>query len=190
MTENAITATIPLSLKNVDEVAALFKRIDLKNPKPEDVAALQKYLKETPDLWRVVGDLEKLAQDRIMGGMNASRLFTESVKHGVTVLKKELGEEGAPMIERLLIEQAVTCWLELNMTQFAHAGATSKSIPITEAEYWEHRLSASQRRYLRALETLARVRRLLRPNAVQVNIASQQVNVMGDVKPAAAGRQS
>ena len=38
--------------------------------------------------------------------------------------------------------------------------------------------------------TLARVRRLLRPNAVQVNIASQQVNVMGDVKPAAAERQS
>jgi hypothetical protein len=36
-------------------------------------------------------------------------------------------------------------------------------------------------RYLRAIETLARVRRLTRPNAVQINVAHQQINTIGDV---------
>jgi hypothetical protein len=47
-------------------------------------------------------------------------------------------------------------------------------------ERWERVLASKEARYLRAIETLARVRRLLRLPAVQVNIAaegSQQVNV-------------
>ena len=62
----------------------------------------------------------------------------------------------------------------------------NKDITLTMGKYWEGRLSAAQRRHLRAVETLARVRRLLsRIPAVQVNIATQggqQVNVAGEVK--------
>lgn len=47
--------------------------------------------------------------------------------------------------------------------------------------YWEKRLSSTQHRYLRAVESLARVRQLTRnANAVQINIAGpggQQLNV-------------
>ena len=46
---------------------------------------------------------------------------------------------------------------------------------IVQADFWERRLSAAQRRFLRATETLARVRRLQLP-AVQVNIAERQLN--------------
>jgi hypothetical protein len=50
---------------------------------------------------------------------------------------------------------------------------------------WERVLASKEARYLRAVETLARVRRLLNLPAPQVNInlpGGQQVNVQGDVK--------
>ena len=42
----------------------------------------------------------------------------------------------------------------------------------------DRKLSAAQRRYLRACETLARVRKLRLPT-LQVNIGEKQVNVAG-----------
>jgi hypothetical protein len=46
--------------------------------------------------------------------------------------------------------------------------------------YWEWRLQAAQGRYLRACESLVRVRCLSRSAPLQVNISAQQVNVAGD----------
>jgi len=40
--------------------------------------------------------------------------------------------------------------------------------------YWDKRLSAAQRRYLRAVETLERVRKLMRPDAPSTAILMQQ----------------
>jgi hypothetical protein len=58
------------------------------------------------------------------------------------------------------------------------------AITCERGAYWERRLTAAQGRYLRACESLARVRRLSRPGApLQVNIGGQQVNMAG---PAAA----
>jgi hypothetical protein len=33
------------------------------------------------------------------------------------MLKKELGAEGAPLLEQLLIQQAALCWLKLNLVE-------------------------------------------------------------------------
>jgi hypothetical protein len=54
---------------------------------------------------------------------------------------------------------------------------------IYQADFLEKRLNYAQRRFTRAIETLARVRKVTRQTlALQVNIAGQQVNVMGDVR--------
>jgi hypothetical protein len=54
-------------------------------------------------------------------------------------------------------------------------------------ERWERILASKEARYLKAVETLARVRRLLRLRAPQLNIAlagGQQVNVAGELTTA------
>jgi len=57
---------------------------------------------------------------------------------------------------------------------------------IDQAHFLEKRLNAAQWRFLRAVETLARVRKIARRTPpLQVNIATQggqQVNVAGDVE--------
>ena len=63
-------------------------------------------------------------------------------------------------------------WVENLMT------GQLKNCTSSQLQHWEKRLSANQRRYFRAIETLARVRKLASrtPEILQVNIAEQQVN--------------
>jgi hypothetical protein len=59
------------------------------------------------------------------------------------------------------------------------------SVTLQQGQYWDTLLSSTQARFLRAIETPARVRRLARNTpALQINIASdggKQVNVQGEV---------
>jgi hypothetical protein len=50
---------------------------------------------------------------------------------------------------------------------------------MKQGMYWEQRQNAAQGRFLRAVETLARVRRLNKRPPVQINIGGQQVNIAG-----------
>jgi hypothetical protein len=49
-------------------------------------------------------------------------------------------------------------------------------------EFWEHRLSMAQKRYLTACETLAKIRKMAVP-ALQLNIGDKQINVAGNLQP-------
>jgi hypothetical protein len=163
-------------------LTALLRRVSTEKPKPEDVKALQEALKKYPDLWRVCGDLGRLAESSIIGSGPKQALVSESVKVGVDKLRDELGHSKVTALERILIDQVVLCKLQLDFTQFQYARVFESGMNIVQADYWERRLTATQKRYLRAVETLARVRRLLRLPTVQINVGAQQVNVTGDVK--------
>ncbi len=54
-------------------------------------------------------------------------------------------------------------------------------VVIAQADWWERRMTAAQGRYRRAVESLARVRRLTHPSALQINVGERQVNVAGVV---------
>ena len=104
----------------------------------------------------------------------------------VVALKKELGFGTAPPLERLLIEQVATARLRLVHAEHTYNQCVvGQSIPLAVAVYRDNLLSSTQARFLRAIETLARVRRLARNTpALQINIANdggKQVNVQGDV---------
>jgi hypothetical protein len=90
----------------------------------------------------------------------------------------------APMLERLLIDNVINAWLRCQWTEIRLADIAGE-VTYREVEFWEKRLSLSQARYLRACETLTRVRKLARNTpALQVNIAAeggQQVNVSGEL---------
>jgi len=93
----------------------------------------------------------------------------------------ELGYVGAPILEQLLIQDATLSWLKLSIIELQYSTVMKQSITLTLGIFWEKRLSAAQRRFTRACETLARVRKLSRNTpALQFNIATsggQQVSV-------------
>jgi hypothetical protein len=90
--------------------------------------------------------------------------------------RNDLGYAEASPMERMLIDAVVLAWLRYTQVERAAANTWGDSHSLTSGAYWDKRLSAAQRRYLRAIETLARVRRTALP-MLQVNIAEkQQVN--------------
>lgn len=162
---------------------ALLDKTNKENPRPQDVKALSDLLgnHKSLELWRGIASAGYLAELRVIETARATTAVKECWKHRLQVLKKELGSEGAPLLEQLLIQQAALCWLKLNLIELSYSSLMKQFITLTPGMYWEKRLTAAQRRFTRACETLARVRRLSRNTpALQFNIATeggQQVNV-------------
>ena len=167
--------------EDVAEIRDIIAKTNKENPRAEDVARLKKMLAESPKLWRVAGDFSEHALWKTTEDIEGTPFVVESVRAGVEKLKEGLGYEGAPPLEKMLINQAALCWLRLNMPERTHWIKTYESHSTETGLYWDRRLLTAQRRFARACESLARVRKLSRnAPALQVKIATdggQQINV-------------
>ena len=161
----------------------LLAKTNKEHPAPTDVKALSELLSgnKSLELWRSVASAGQMAELMVVDNASAVIGLKECWKHRLQALKRELGSEGAPILEQLLIQQAALCWLKLNLLELRYSGVMKQSITLTVGIYWEKRLTAAQRRFTRACETLTRVRRWSRNTpALQVNIAAdggQQINL-------------
>jgi hypothetical protein len=171
------------------ELSALIARTNKEKPKADDVKALRAMLAKHPQLWRTAGDLAVQNQQKLLRDTKMTVAAREMTDSALDNMRRELGYKDAPMLEQMLIEQVLLSWLRLNLWEYHVTEMGSAS--LTVADFWERRLSAAQRRYLRACETLARVQRLSRTTpALQVNIATrdgQQVNIAGDFVKSSEG---
>lgn len=176
----------PITAK-AEQVRATFRvlldKTNKENPSPKDLKALSNLLSDNRrlELWRVVASAGYLAEQTVIENAHATAAVKECWKQRLQALKKDLGSDGAPMLEQLLIQHAALCWLRLTLAELAYSNVVKGSITLTLGLYMEKRLTMAQRRFARACETLTRVRRLSRNTpALQFNIASaggQQLNV-------------
>lgn len=90
---------------------------------------------------------------------------------GSAFLGRDLAGEHPTPIERLQVDQVMLCWLDsvVDDTYLAQRQATGGS--MTQGDYYQQR---ARQLYLRAVKTLARLRRLLAPS-IQSNVADKQI---------------
>ena len=143
------------------EFLAVSQQIDQANPDPGQLGHLRRLLAEHPDLWQVTADLAYEAALHLIDKLDSSHGVKEALKQGWQALKNDLGYAQAPTLEQLLIDQVILSWLQLNLTQCHYTDITSQVQPLSTLNYWEKRLSAAQRRYLRACQALVQTRKLL-----------------------------
>ncbi len=174
MTDTTLTTRTPA--QQVMEAACVLDKH--KKPSHADRAAFCALVEQEPGVWRMAGDLARGAQDKIVAAMGTTVATSESVKIGMREMRHELVADGDGRLIKLLVEQVLVCWLQMYHAQYQYTVVMAEDHTFAKGAYWQRRLTATQGRYLRALETLARVKRLAIP--VQVNIAAdggQQVNV-------------
>jgi hypothetical protein len=168
----------------VRQFLELVKGIDRDNPSPADIRALRRMLRDHSDLWREHGDLAQIAAATLIQRLEALPHVAESLIHGWPAMKDELGYSDAPPLERHLIEEVVLCSMHKNLVAAEYSAAMGISTSQSSVNHWERRLTAVQSRFVRAIESLARVRKLARTTpALQLNVAAhggQQVNVVTD----------
>jgi hypothetical protein len=100
------------------------------------------------------------------------------------------GETGGTALEHLLADRIATCWLAAYLAE-VDAGFYAASV---DGPFYDKRADRAHRRFLVAVESLAKVQRLMRPSPLmalaQVNIAqpgAQQLNMAQTGTRAAVG---
>lgn len=140
--------------------AKLFAEACAKDePSAEAKAYIDAMLERDPDDWRRRGDLNAEAFDLAFKGFWLGYYTKASVRTGAAQFKRELGYEEASPAERALIEHAVLCQVRLGMIEHLYSRHASGRMDVVE--HYEKRLTLAQKRFTRAVETLARVRALL-----------------------------
>jgi hypothetical protein len=144
-----------------------------ENPSPDDVSHLKTYLLTHPDAWRNAGELSAEALKRTVENESWSAYQRECVMLGLEELRANLGYEQSNHIERLLIDQAVLCWVRLYFLEDCLSRATKGTHNRESGLYWDRRVTSAQHRYTQALVALAKVRKLKLPDitAIQANVA-------------------
>lgn len=135
---------------------------------------------EFPAMVEEVGDLSRMAKDGIfdmLGGDNL--MIREAQERKLATFIEEVAGPNSTALERLLADQIALCWLHVRYIEIKYSHTDSYT--LTEGEYYQRCIDRAQKRYLRAIKTLAQVRRLQLP-AVQLNVAGhggKQVNIAG-----------
>jgi hypothetical protein len=130
------------------------------NPSAETRAYIDAMLEREPDEWRRNGDLNAEAFEQAFKGFWLGYLTKASARKGAELLKQGMGYAEASPTERALIEHAVLCQVRLGIIEHLYSRRTAEG-RMDVTEHYEKRLTLAQRRFTRAVETLARVRALL-----------------------------
>jgi hypothetical protein len=158
--------------------------VDAPDATPDDVAALRTLFGEHQDIWRVFGDVGRQTERLMFEHARTHKSARLALENEAAALRRELGYDEAPALEQLLIQETVLAYLQLMFIRQKFDAVESVRAVASQAApigmVYEKRLTGAQRRFLRASQTLARVRRLKLPS-LQVNVTAsggQQVNVL------------
>src|SRR5688572_23259869 len=183
---------IPISKEDADKLMELVTRAyKAKKPAKDDLNEIRKLLIDHPEFCKAIFGAVEVVQTEIIKAMigGQQEVPTVALEEYILSVRNEMGYHGAPIMEKLLIENIVTCWLRMQHYEQQLAFRMKGSYSLTILEFWERRLSVAQRRYLAACESLAKIRKMAIP-AVQFNIGDKQINVAGNLQGIKSGSTS
>lgn len=150
---------------------------DAREGDEEALSRVRRVLKEAPDLGRIFRDLSTQAEQSLVERITASDLLSqEMLPPQLDAMRSELAGPDPSVLERLLSERIVACWLQLQYGEVLYAQNLGK-MSIEEDEYQQRRLDRFHRRYLSSIKSLAQIRKM--GPTIQVNIAEKQINTSG-----------
>lgn len=148
--------------KTVSELKSIIKRTDTENPKPKDLEVLRKEFEDKPELYRSIGNLNKGVFNTILeSAVGKSVLVRESTQRFIKEMKSELGYETSTFVEKMLIDEIILRWLRLLTVENDHHKILNERHTLEVGIYYDKRLSTAQHRYLKSIETLAKVRKMI-----------------------------
>ena len=181
----------PLSEDQIrDRFIELVRKTNKDNPRPADVEELRKVLSEhrALELWRSISGIAKAVELTMLSRASfLTPALRECWRERLNQVRLDLGFNDAPEAEKLLISHVALCWLRLNLVEHGYTSNTSGEHSLTIGIYWEKRLTAAQKRYTRAVESLAKVRALtaatrLMESRAEAASAAKRVNNLRTMK--------
>jgi hypothetical protein len=166
MTNKSATLTTTQSCDDKQisaEFIALVSSVNTGKPKPADVEKIKRMMSDHDDLklWQHFAGLAESCELTMLE-------FASCVPAGLAILwggrqaqmRRDLGYHDAPDAEKYPISHVALCYLRLMIAEFQLTLKLSGDHNINVGVYMEKRLTDAQKRYTRAVETLAKVRTL------------------------------
>ena len=150
--------------ESLDKINDVIKRTNKENPKPEDLQTLKEVFDEFPELALRTGNLRNHIFNSILDtAVGKSALTREASERYIKNMKTELGyfSPTVTFVEKMLIDEITMRWLRLQVMEQSHYNSTTGQHSMKEGIYCEKRLHLTQKRYLQAIETLAKVRKMI-----------------------------
>ena len=140
-----------------DEILALAQKINTEKPNPKDVAKLRQALRDSAELWLEAHNLNRKVRRLALASFdNAAK---EQILLQVESLQNSLAPWRHSHFQHMLIEQVGTTWLHLTLAQMFYSSALKHTANPQWLGWIDRRLTAAQRRYYEAVNTLARLKR-------------------------------
>ena len=135
-----LTSTTKAREAHVDQLRALMrehKEARLRDTKPGPMPAAESFALQTS---------------------LAGAALAECWRKQLLEMRDRLGYQEGSELEGLLIRHITMRWLRLAQTEMMYPAAYDNNCSLAMGAYYEKRLTAAQKRFTRACETLARVR--------------------------------
>jgi hypothetical protein len=134
-----------------------------------------------PHLWEQLSVLTRHAErawiDLVAPDRPHNRVARQVLAQDLARKRRQAAGAAPSPLEGLLAERIALHWLAVEFAEAEYARKVKQGMSFKEGEYYAKRCEQANRQLLRAIEALARVRRLLVPT-LQVNIADQQINLV------------
>jgi hypothetical protein len=142
----------------------LLKKTNKHEAREADVEALRELLKDNEglNLWKRISGVMGLAENYTLECGPLSPGLNEVLRHRQSEIREQLGYKEAPEMEKLLISHAALCWLRLGQIELSYSHIMKGNNTLKLCDYWDRHLTAAQKRFERACETLERVRLMAR----------------------------
>ena len=146
--------------EKTETITDLIKLTDKENPKPEDLQRLRASLDDNGYLVEI-NESGKRAFDAVIDTYTTSALMKEIYQRQIKEKRSALDYESENVMVRMLIDRVILCNMRLNAFEMFHAEKVRESLSIASGTYWDKLLSCYQRRFMKACETLAKVKKIL-----------------------------
>jgi hypothetical protein len=142
--------------ENAAHILALSADLD-SNKNPELHAFLEKRPHLLGHAYLAKDTLTTLVQ-KTGGGVGSAKL----IRHETEAMIKNLTLESEGPLEKLMVARVVMTWLRLMYAENEKTSLMGISIRMDQIEHSDRELSRAHTRYIRAIEALARVRKLVK----------------------------
>jgi len=158
------------------EAMKVFNATNTEDPSESDRKALAVVLDDNNYLQKVNHSGRQVLMRAMKDLDPGSYMVQECTKRQIEDLRKEMGYTSSTMIEQLIIDEIVICWVRLQQVQSNHTAVLGSSHSSETGGYWDRRLTSANNRFLKSVQTLAKVRKLI--GATQVHAAKMYKNIM------------
>lgn len=158
-----LTADLQSPDKAVSKRARLAVLIEAANrgkENGEEVRELRKFLDENKELASQFQLFAYSVRHGLMRKITQENGHFELLEREYEARRDSLGWADAGSIERLLIERIMLCWLRLLWIENYNCNLMRPNVPMKESEYADRLLHRANSRYIRACESLSKMRLL------------------------------